>query len=279
MKALNTLDELFWEQLRDMYSAEQQLIKALPKAGTGSNYEDLEIAILAHLEETRLHVERLDRIFETYGKSPKGPMCKAMEGLVEECSEMIEQDGMPAILDAGIICCAQKIEHYEIATYGTLLNWAHMLNYKDAAELLERTLQEEKKADRTLTEISGVIIEHAETEDEGPNSNGKKTTASSDDNEEEDGEPVGAEEDAEAVHSPTSRVSSHQEQTNKMQVGDGQNPRFANTPARNEQIDKMQTPRDSQYSQPGNYPARNEPSKHQETPRHERNRQARSKSS
>ncbi len=278
MKALNTLDELFWEQLRDIYSAENQLIKALPKVGTGSNYEDLEIAILAHLEETRLHVERLDRIFETYSMNPKGPKCKAMEGLVLECSEMIEHDGMPAILDAGIVCCAQKIEHYEIATYGTLLNWAHMLNYKDAAELLERTLQEEKKADRILTEISEVIIDHAATEDEGPESNDNEIE-NADDAESVDAEPVETEENVAAAIPPTAIVPSHKEQIHQMQADqNGQNPRFSNTPSRNEKIDKKQTVRDAEFSHPGHYPARNEPSKQAETPRHERNRPSHSKS-
>ena len=155
---LDTLKKLYVEELRDVYSAEQQLLKALPKMAKGASSDELKQAFEDHLEQTKGHVERLEEIFETLDEKPTGKTCKAMKGLIEEGSEILKQDGEDSVLDAGIIAAAQKVEHYEMATYGTLRTWADLLNEDEAASLLQETLDEEAQADKTLNELATEVI-------------------------------------------------------------------------------------------------------------------------
>ena len=151
---LDSLEPLFVEELRDIYNAENQLLKALPKMAKGANSPELKRAFEEHLEQTREQVERLDEIFEKLGKNAKGKTCKAMKGLIEEGSEMMEEDGEDSVMDAAIIAGAQKIEHYEIASYGTVRAWAEQLGNEDAVDLLQQTLDEESEANEKLTELA-----------------------------------------------------------------------------------------------------------------------------
>jgi ferritin-like metal-binding protein YciE len=155
---LDTLKKLYVEELRDVYSAEQQLLKALPKMAKGASSDELKQAFEEHLEQTKGHVERLEEIFETLDEKPTGKTCKAMKGLIEEGSEILKEDGEDSVLDAGIIAAAQKVEHYEMATYGTLRTWAELLNEDEAASLLQETLDEEAQADKTLNELATEVI-------------------------------------------------------------------------------------------------------------------------
>ena len=155
---LDTLKKLYVEELRDVYNAEQQLVKALPKMAKGASSDELREALETHLDETKGHVERLEQIFEGLDESPKGKTCKAMKGLVEEGSEILEEKGEDSVLDAGIIAAAQKVEHYEIATYGTLRTWADLLNQDEAAALLQETLDEEGEADKKLNDLAEEIV-------------------------------------------------------------------------------------------------------------------------
>ena len=155
---LDTLKKLYVEELRDVYSAEQQLLKALPKMAKGASSDELKQAFEDHLEQTKSHVERLEEIFETLDEKPTGKTCKAMKGLIEEGSEILKEEGEDSVLDAGIIAAAQKVEHYEMATYGTLRTWADLLNEDEAASLLQETLDEEAQADKTLNELATEVI-------------------------------------------------------------------------------------------------------------------------
>lgn len=155
---LDTLRKLYVEELRDVYNAEQQLVKALPKMAKAASSDELREAIEAHLDETKGHVERLEEIFEGLDESPKGKTCQAMKGLIEEGSEILEEKGEESVLDAGIIAAAQKVEHYEIATYGTLRTWADLLNQDEAAGLLQETLDEEGEADKKLNDLAEEIV-------------------------------------------------------------------------------------------------------------------------
>jgi Uncharacterized protein conserved in bacteria len=155
---LDSLETAFVEELRDLYSAETQLVKVLPKMAKRANSEELKQAFEEHLGQTKEHVERLDEIFESLGKSGKGKTCKAMKGLIEEGSEILELDGDASVIDAAIIAAAQKVEHYEIASYGTVRTWAEMLDKNDAVDLLQQTLDEESDTDEKLTEIAESTI-------------------------------------------------------------------------------------------------------------------------
>jgi ferritin-like metal-binding protein YciE len=170
---INTLQDLYIEELRDIYNAENQLVKALPKVAQAATSDELRTAVEDHLEQTKEHVERLDQIFESLGESSKGKKCKAMEGLVEECSELLEEDIAESVLDAALIAAAQRVEHYEIAVYGTLATFAKLLGREDDADLLGQTLDEEKEPDETLTDIAESTInaeasESSEEEEEAP---------------------------------------------------------------------------------------------------------------
>jgi len=165
---LNSLRDVFVDLIRDLYSAETQLVKALPKMAKASSAEELRDAFESHLEETQGHVERLERICEKLDIKAKGKTCQAMKGLVEEGSEMIEADGDDAARDAALIAAAQKVEHYEIAGYGTARTFAQLLGEDEAARLLEETLGEEGAADQKLTEIAeSSINEDATAEEDG----------------------------------------------------------------------------------------------------------------
>jgi ferritin-like metal-binding protein YciE len=155
---LDSLETLWVEELRDIYNAENQLLTALPKMAKKASSPELKQAFEEHLEQTKDHVERLEEIFEKMDKKPAGKTCKAMKGLIEEGSEMLEEDGEESVIDAGIIAAAQKVEHYEIASYGTVRAWASMLGEEDAAELLQQTLDEEGETDTRLTELAEEIV-------------------------------------------------------------------------------------------------------------------------
>lgn len=155
---LDNLRKLYIEELRDLYNAETQLVKALPKMAKGASSAELKQAFEDHLEETEGHVERLEEIFEGLDENPKGKTCKAMKGLVEEGSEMLEEEGEESVLDAGIIAAAQKVEHYEIASYGTVRTWADLLGEKEAVKLLQETLDEEGAADEKLNELAQEMV-------------------------------------------------------------------------------------------------------------------------
>jgi ferritin-like metal-binding protein YciE len=155
---LDNLKKLYIEELRDLYSAENQLLKALPKMAKGAASDELKQAFENHLEETEGHVERLEEIFEDLDESPKGKTCQAMKGLVEEGSEILEEEGEESVLDAGIIAAAQKVEHYEIASYGTVRTFAKLLGEKEAVKLLQQTLDEEGAADEKLNELAEDIV-------------------------------------------------------------------------------------------------------------------------
>lgn len=167
MSKLDSLKTLWIEELRDLYNAENQLLKALPKMAKRASTPQLKEAFQSHLEETRGHVDRLDEIFGKLGKKPTGKTCKGMKGLVEEGSEMMEEDGPGAVIDAGIIAAAQRVEHYEMAGYGAARTFASLLGEDEAQDLLQETLDEEGAADEKLTEIAESIVnEDAEEEED-----------------------------------------------------------------------------------------------------------------
>jgi ferritin-like metal-binding protein YciE len=151
------LKELYIDELKDLYNAENQLVKALPKMAKAASSAKLRQGFEEHLEQTKGHLERLEEIFKLIKESPKGKKCKAMEGLIEEGSEITEEDFEGAVLDAGLIGAAQRVEHYEMAAYGTAAAFAKVLGESKHASLLEQTLAEEKAADEKLTKLSGEI--------------------------------------------------------------------------------------------------------------------------
>jgi ferritin-like metal-binding protein YciE len=151
---LNTLEDLLVHELRDLYNAETQLVKALPKMAKASSHQELKAAFQDHLEQTQGHVERLNEIAEMLGKKLTGQTCKAMKGLVEEGADLISEDAGPYVRDAGLIGAAQRVEHYEIAGYGTARCLAEQLGRSEIAELLEQTLEEEKETDENLSELA-----------------------------------------------------------------------------------------------------------------------------
>jgi ferritin-like metal-binding protein YciE len=149
-----TLDDLYTDLLKDLYSAEKQLVKALPKIAKNAQSPDLQKAFQEHLKQTEGHVERIERIFSDMDGSPRGKKCVGMEGLIEEGNELLQEDVEPDVLDAGLIAAAQKVEHYEISGYGTARAWAQRLGYDSAARLLKQTLEEESLANEKLTKIA-----------------------------------------------------------------------------------------------------------------------------
>ena len=167
MSKITNLRDVYVEQLKDLYSAETQLIKALPKMAKAATAPDLKEGFESHLEQTKGHAERLEEIFKALDEKPTGKKCKAMEGLIKEGAEAIEEDATPAAKDALLIAAAQRVEHYEIAGYGTVKTFANLLGEDDAAKLLEETLQEEKDTDVKLTEAAEQInVEANEGEEE-----------------------------------------------------------------------------------------------------------------
>ena len=152
--SMTTLHDLFVHELKDIFNAEKQLLRALPKMAKAASSEDLQAGFEEHLEQTRGQVERLEQIFELLETGARGPKCEAMEGLIAEGSTLMEEDAEPAVMDAGLIAAAQKVEHYEIASYGTLATYARMLGLEEAERLLRETLEEEKETDQKLTELA-----------------------------------------------------------------------------------------------------------------------------
>jgi ferritin-like metal-binding protein YciE len=162
---LNNLQELLVHELKDLYSAETQLVKALPRMAKAATDETLKAGFESHLEETEEHVSRLERALKALGESPRGKTCKAMKGLIEEGKETIEEKAVPDVKDAALIVAAQKIEHYEIAGYGSARTFAELLELDNVVKLLDETLNEEKAADEKLTEAATSINLAAETAD------------------------------------------------------------------------------------------------------------------
>jgi ferritin-like metal-binding protein YciE len=160
--SVETLQDMFFHELKDIYDAEKRLLKALPKMAKTAESEELQSAFEEHLSQTEGQVERLERIFESLEKPARGKKCLAMEGLIKEGEAMIKENDEGPALDAGLIGAAQKVEHYEIATYGTLAAWAKLLGMEDAVELLEETLAEEKETDEKLSSIASEINLEAE---------------------------------------------------------------------------------------------------------------------
>ena len=171
---LDTLKTLYVNELRDLYNAENQLVKALPKMARAASSDELKEAFEKHLEQTKTHVERLEEVFEDLDEKPTGKTCRAMKGLIEEGSEILEEDGEESVLDAGIIVAAQKVEHYEIASYGSVRTFAELLGKDKSAQLLQTTLDEESEANEKLNELAeGIVNPEAlmETEPASMNSN------------------------------------------------------------------------------------------------------------
>jgi ferritin-like metal-binding protein YciE len=158
MADLNTLNVLFEDELRDVYDAEKQILKALPKIIKATSNDELRQALSSHLEETRGQVERLEQAFESLDLKPKGKHCAGMAGILEEGSDLLEEDGDDAVLDAGFIAGCQRVEHYEITAYGTLMAWAKLLGYRDAFNLLKANEQEEKAADAKLSKLAEATV-------------------------------------------------------------------------------------------------------------------------
>ncbi len=164
----NLLRKLYLDELRDLYSAEKQLVKALPKMAKAATSLDLRSGFEGHLEQTKGHVSRLEQIFEALDESPNGKTCKGMEGLIKEGSEMIEEDPEAEELDAGLIAAAQRVEHYEMAGYGCVRTYANLLGEEEAAGLLDETLNEEKETDSKLTQLAeGLNVEALEAGQSG----------------------------------------------------------------------------------------------------------------
>jgi ferritin-like metal-binding protein YciE len=153
----SSLNDLYLEQLKDLHSAETQLTKALPKMAKAANSPELKAAFTEHLEQTKEQLVRLNQIGEKLGKSLTGHACAAMKGLIEEGSEWMEEDAEPEVMDAGLIAAGQRVEHYEMAGYGTVHNFAELLGDEDSAELLAETLKEQKTADKKLTSLAKAI--------------------------------------------------------------------------------------------------------------------------
>ena len=169
---LDSLADLYLEELKDLYSAENQILKALPKMIKAATHPELKQAFSAHLEQTKGHVARLVQICDDLGASPKGKRCHGMEGIIEEGSSLIDEDPALGVLDAGLASAAQHVEHYEMAGYGSVRTWAEQLGHTTHVRLLQLTLDEEKAADRLLTQLAEAGLnpdaELESGEDEGP---------------------------------------------------------------------------------------------------------------
>ncbi len=176
-----TLHEMLVDELRDLYHAEKQLTKALPKLAKAATHKGLRAAFESHLEETQEHVTRLEEVFSSLDEPAKTKPCAGMAGIIEEGSDLLQEDAEAAVLDAGLIAAAQRAEHYEIGAYGTCVAWARLLGHSEAVGLLEQTLEEEKAADQKLTtlaesEINEAAVSEAESEE---SSSGEKRVSSS----------------------------------------------------------------------------------------------------
>jgi ferritin-like metal-binding protein YciE len=160
--SVESIQDLFVEELKDLYSAEKQIIKALPKMAKAASSDELRQAFESHLEETNGHVDRLEQIFEILGKSSRGKSCEGMKGLLSEGAELIDEIEKGDVLDAGLISAAQRVEHYEISGYGSVRAYAELLGNSQVADLLRAILDEEKAADEKLTQISKTVNTQAQ---------------------------------------------------------------------------------------------------------------------
>ncbi|MFO7302118.1 MAG: ferritin-like domain-containing protein [Acidobacteriota bacterium] len=171
------LHELFVDEIRDLYHAEKQLTRALPRLAKNATSEELRTALEEHLEETKAQVERLERVFELLDERPRGKHCAGMAGIIEEAGDLIESEDRGPVLDAGLVAGAQRAEHYEMAAYGSVIAWANAMGHTEIAELLEETLEEEKTADRKLSAIATDGVNEAAnlgmTEEEMTGGNGR----------------------------------------------------------------------------------------------------------
>lgn len=183
MSNMESLEDLMQDELKDIYDAEKQLTKALPKLAKKASNEQLREALEQHLQETEGHIERLDEVFELLGVPARGKRCEGMKHLIDEGNDMISDAEEDGTRDAVMIASAQKVEHYEMASYGTLRTWANLLGKNDVASLLEETLEEEKQADAKLTEIAESFVneqaasEGAGEEEEETPSRGRRTAS------------------------------------------------------------------------------------------------------
>jgi ferritin-like metal-binding protein YciE len=151
--ALESMQDFFLNELKDLYNAEKQILRALPRMAKAADAPALQQAFDKHLRETEGHVQRLERIFKSLGQAARGKKCKGMEGLIEEGKEILEEEGSPEVIDAALISAAQRVEHYEIAAYGCLRAYAQLLGYDEADQLLQQTLQEEEATDEALSAL------------------------------------------------------------------------------------------------------------------------------
>jgi ferritin-like metal-binding protein YciE len=154
---LENLQQLFLKELRDLYSAENQITEALPKLIDAAQHSELKNALQEHLNVTQTQISRLEQIFQQLNEKATGETCKGMKGLIKEGDEIVSQGGDPSTIDAGIISAAQRVEHYEMAGYGTVRTYAELLGYDEMARLLQQTLDEEEEADQTLTQIASTV--------------------------------------------------------------------------------------------------------------------------
>lgn len=152
--AMESIQDLYLHELKDIYNAEKQILQALPKMAEKANHQELKQAFQDHQRVTEEQVRRLETIFSDLGQSPSGKKCKGMEGLIEEGREVLEEDADPDVRDAALIAAAQRVEHYEIAAYGTARTYAQQLGFSNHADLLQRTLDEEGETDRLLTQLA-----------------------------------------------------------------------------------------------------------------------------
>ncbi len=159
---LKNLADLFHDELRDILSAERQLIEAIPKMANIASSDELKTAFKKHLEQTIVQATRVEKAFAETGKPARAKTCEAMKGLIKEASAMMEEKASPEVMDAAMIACAQKVEHYEIATYGTLCTWAKLLGYGDALELLKLNLNEEEETDEALSVLAETVNAEAQ---------------------------------------------------------------------------------------------------------------------
>ena len=155
---LESLRDLYIAELQDLYDAEQRIVKALPKMAEEANSPELRSAFELHLQQTRGHVDRLERVFQKLDEPAKGQKCKGIVGIIDEGEDMMDEDAPPAVCDAALIAAAQRVEHYEIAAYGTVRTYARRLGYEDQAQLLDETLQEEGETDKKLTSLAESYI-------------------------------------------------------------------------------------------------------------------------
>lgn len=204
---LDTLQALYIERLRDLYSAELQLLKAMPKIRKAATSPELQQAFDTHRAQTETQLQRLEQIFEDLGMSPKGKHCKGMEGLLAEATELMEEDADEEVLDAGLIASAQSVEHYEIAGYGTARTYAELLGFDDHSELLQQTLTEEEETDRLLTEIAMTSVNIDAMEDDEEEGTESESVARGGTNRSEGSRPTGKKTTAKKSGSGRSRKS------------------------------------------------------------------------